>query len=504
MTDDGQLLQQYTRERSESAFGELVSRHVDLVYSAAVRVAGGDRHLAQDVTQGVFMDLARKASRLPRDVLLAGWLYRHTCLVAANAVRTERRRKTREQVAMEMTALDDNTEPPWEQIAPHLDEGLNQLSVMDRDAIVLRFLKRQDLRTVGAALGISEDAAQKRVSRALEKLRGVLSRRGAALTATGLASVLTAEAMTAAPAGLAVSATAASLAAAAGTGTALTLLKLMATTKLKTGLAGAIVVTSVVTPLLVQQRAHARLRDQDEGLRQRAVRLANLSVENQQLSNLLAQANGSPSLSKDQLSELFRLRGEVGRLQKDVQELSQAKTAAPLSRTDSLASMAEFYSEQVRRLKELLETNPSEKIPELQFLAESDWLWLAGRNVPDTEDGHRLAMRMARLKAELIFVTDLLDPALKRYVRDNNGRFPSEISQLKSYFKTPVDDAVLERWVVLHKDRLRSELQTRLDEDWYITQKAPVDATQDKRILRGLKRMHMPGYGPADMGETVH
>ena len=102
MTDDGQLLREYARERSEPAFGELVSRHIDLVYSAALRMAVGDRQLAEDVTQNVFIDLARKASSLPNDVLLAGWLYRHTCYAAANAVRTERRRKTREQTAMEI------------------------------------------------------------------------------------------------------------------------------------------------------------------------------------------------------------------------------------------------------------------------------------------------------------------------------------------------------------------------------------------------------------------
>src|SRR2546428_11175757 len=99
MTDDGQLLQQYARERSESAFGELVTRHIDLVYPAALRVAGGDRPLAQDVTQMVFIDLARKAPSLPSNVMLAGWLHRHTCYPAAKAVRTERRRKTREQTA---------------------------------------------------------------------------------------------------------------------------------------------------------------------------------------------------------------------------------------------------------------------------------------------------------------------------------------------------------------------------------------------------------------------
>src|SRR5437016_3269923 len=153
MTDDEQLLRQYRRERSESAFSELVSRYIDLAYSAALRVVNGDTHLAQDVTQTVFIHLARKARRLPRGVVLAGWLHRHTCFTAATAVRTERRRKTREQTAMEMKALDDNTQPPWEVIAPYLDESLNQLNPSDRAALALRFLKRQDFRAVGQALG---------------------------------------------------------------------------------------------------------------------------------------------------------------------------------------------------------------------------------------------------------------------------------------------------------------------------------------------------------------
>src|SRR6266542_1085545 len=231
MTDDAQLLRSYTEERAEQAFGELVARHIDLVYSAALRVVGGDRHLAQDVTQTVFADLARKARNLPREVVLAGWLYRHTCFTAANAVRTERRRQIREKTAMEMNALHDTTEPNWEQIAPVLDEAMNQLSAPDRDAIVLRFLKRQDFRAVGSALGVGEDAAQKRVGRAVEKLRNFLSRRGVTLTATTLATTLATEAVVAAPTGLAVSVTATSLAGAAvGTGIRATLLKLMATT----------------------------------------------------------------------------------------------------------------------------------------------------------------------------------------------------------------------------------------------------------------------------------
>ena len=203
MTDDEQLLRQFAEECSESAFGELVTRYIDLVYSAVLRALNGDVHLAQDVTQTVFMDLARKARSLPRGVVLAGWLHRHTCYTAATAVRTERRRRTREQTAMEMRALDANRELSWERIAPFLDAALNELSSPDRHALVLRFFQRQDFRAVGSALGMSEDSAQKRVSRALEKLRRALSRRGVTLTATALASVLATQPVTAAPAGLA-------------------------------------------------------------------------------------------------------------------------------------------------------------------------------------------------------------------------------------------------------------------------------------------------------------
>jgi len=113
MTDDEQQLHAYARERSEAAFGELVARHIDFVYSAALRVVNGDSHLAQDVAQTVFIELAREGESLPDDVALPGWLHRHTCYTATKAVRTERRRQSREQTAMEMRALDDNTSFEW-------------------------------------------------------------------------------------------------------------------------------------------------------------------------------------------------------------------------------------------------------------------------------------------------------------------------------------------------------------------------------------------------------
>jgi RNA polymerase sigma factor (sigma-70 family) len=326
MSEDEQLLGQYTRDRSEAAFGELVRRHIDLVFSAALRVVGGDSHLAQDVTQIVFTDLASKAWGLPAGVVLPGWLHRHTCFTAAKAVRTERRRQAREKTAMEMNTLDDHTGPDWESLAPHLDEGLNELSAADRDAIVLRFLRQQDFRSVGAALGVSEDTAQKRVSRALEKLRGVLSRRGIALSAAAIGSLMAAEAVKAAPVGLAVSVTTTSLAAAttAGTGISLALMKVMAMTKLQMTIAGVVLVAAVTTPLVLQQQTLNRMRDEtaqlrqeNESLQSQSAQLAALITDNQRLSNQVAQVAVAAKPRPEQTGELLRLRNQVTRLQTD-------------------------------------------------------------------------------------------------------------------------------------------------------------------------------------------
>ena len=119
-----------------------------LVYSTAVRRVGGDKHVAEDIVQTVFADLARKARRLSGGIVLAGWLYRHTCFVAASMVRADHRRQTRERHALEMNEQNQDPAPAWEQLAPFLDEGLASLKAGDRDAIVLRYLERRDLRTV--------------------------------------------------------------------------------------------------------------------------------------------------------------------------------------------------------------------------------------------------------------------------------------------------------------------------------------------------------------------
>jgi len=251
MTSDCNLLRRYAETNSEEAFAELVRRHLDLVYSAALRQVNGDAHLAQDVTQTVFTDLARKAESLSRRPVLTGWLYTSAHFAAAKAVRAERRRREHEQEAQTMRELHDPTpDRDWSKLRPVLDEAMHELKASDREAILLRYFEQRQLAEIGARLGVSENTARMRVARAVDKLRTFLNRRGVTLTATALASVLAAEAVVAAPAGLAVSVTAASLAGAAATGTGIsaTLMKFMAMTKVKAGMAGALVIASVVTP----------------------------------------------------------------------------------------------------------------------------------------------------------------------------------------------------------------------------------------------------------------
>lgn len=245
MTDATHLLRDYAQHGSEPAFRELVARYTDLVYSVALRRAGGDSHLAEDIVQSVFTDLAIQ-SRRGRGPLaggpcaLGGWLHRHTCFVTANFRRAEHRRQAREQLAVEMNSLDSASDTSWQQLAPSLDETLNELETADRDALLLRFYERRDLRAVGLALGVSEDAAQKRVTRALDRLRSLLAARGVALGSAMLAGLLSERAVRAAPPELA--GRASEMAVAAGAGVGLGLLSgLMVTTKAKlaAGLVGA-------------------------------------------------------------------------------------------------------------------------------------------------------------------------------------------------------------------------------------------------------------------------
>src|SRR6185436_4171963 len=185
------------------AFQTVVQRYVDLVYTAALRQVR-DPHFAEEITQAVFLVLARKSGSLHAGIVLAGWLFRTTRFVAARAVRDEQRRRRREREVIHMEPFSSATDSDagWDAIAPAIDEALAQLGEVDRLAILLRYFQKRELKEIGLVLGTSQNATAKRISRALEKLRSFLIRRGAVLSVATLGSALLANAVQAAPASL--------------------------------------------------------------------------------------------------------------------------------------------------------------------------------------------------------------------------------------------------------------------------------------------------------------
>ena len=221
MDESAELLRAYAESGSEPAFRQLVERHVGLVFGTALRRVGGDAHLAQDVVQTVFTDLAvgaRRPGKLRAEDIrcLAAWLHHHTCLKAAEILRSERRRALREHAVAMNAPEAHEPAPDWHELAPVLDDALGELSAEDRQAVLLRFFEARDWRSIGQSLGLGDDAVQKRVSRALEKLRAKLRHRGIASSAAGLTAVLMAHAASAAPVGLAALTSGAALASAVG------------------------------------------------------------------------------------------------------------------------------------------------------------------------------------------------------------------------------------------------------------------------------------------------
>jgi uncharacterized protein (TIGR03435 family) len=218
MNDDLTLLREYDRRNSEEAFAALVSRHVNLVYSVALRqVRNADQ--AEEITQAVFIILARKAGSLGPKTILSGWLCRTARYASANALTIQRRRQRREQEAFMQSQLDQpqsdlsrrsetEADETWLQIAPLLDGALERLGQKDHDAVVLRFFEGRNFKEVGAALGASEDAAKMRVNRALERLRKFFTKRGVSTTVAIIAGAISTNSVQAAPAVLAKSVTA--------------------------------------------------------------------------------------------------------------------------------------------------------------------------------------------------------------------------------------------------------------------------------------------------------
>jgi RNA polymerase sigma factor (sigma-70 family) len=337
---DAQLLCEYAGQGAENSFAELVQRHTDLVYSAALRQVESPA-VAAEIAQNVFVALARGAAalapRLAAEASLAGWLCRSARNLSLNHRRDEFRRTTRERLAMEQFISTPDDAPDWERLRPVLDDAMSELSEADYDALVLRFYNNQDLRSVGAALGVSEDTAQKRVARALEKLREHLSRRNVTAASAALAVVLSANAVHAAPAGLVAMISTATATVVAGaavqTSTAIAATKTIAMTTLQKTLIATVLVAAVAGGIYEAHEASIA-RSETQTLRQQQAALTRqveqLQHERDEASSRLALVKAEIAAAKpvSNSNELLKLRGQVGSLRQQLNS-SEANSSAP-------------------------------------------------------------------------------------------------------------------------------------------------------------------------------
>lgn len=306
MHDAASLLRNYVEQRSEAAFAELVRLHIPLVYSSALRRVGGDAHLAEDVTQTVFTALARKAPNLLHHATLTGWLYVTTQLASADLVRREQRRKHRETAAQSMH-VDNSTQisdPDPEQLRPVLDDAIVTLKNDEREAIILRFFEKRSFVEIGTVLRVTEEAARKRVDRALEKLRVTLVRRGVTSTAAALGVALSLSATGVVPTGLAAQVSSAAVAHAA----AATVSTFSMVTSLVLPATAALVVGTLL--VLPQYRANESTASEIAQLSPQLQSIPSLRAENDRLSHSLAAVR---ELQRAE-SELPELRATIAAL----------------------------------------------------------------------------------------------------------------------------------------------------------------------------------------------
>lgn len=305
--EDADLLRRYADHADQAAFAELVARRLPLVYSAAVRQVGDDAHLARDVAQSVFVDLARKAAVLAKRPVLTGWLYTSTGYASAKAVRAEQRRRRREREAqlMEDLTRDAGPEADWDALRPVIDAALGELGEGDREAVLLRFFENRGFAEIGQRLRLGENGARMRVERALDKLHGALARRGIRSSAAALGAALGAHAVVAAPSGLAATIAAAAPASAGAAGFAGIL---MGVTKLQWAAGAAVLAAGALTGV-VQYRANAALAADVVQLHAMADEVA---AEYRRLR--------APSAGSDELDRLRAASAELPELQQRTRE----------------------------------------------------------------------------------------------------------------------------------------------------------------------------------------
>src|SRR5437870_235495 len=303
-----------------------------------------DSHLAEDVTQGVFVALAKNVTQLTDRPVLSGWLHRSAQNIAAQTVRTDVRRRAREKEAAVMNELlSAESDAVWENIAPHLDAALGELNELDRDALLLRYFERKSARAMAQTLGISDEAAQKRVNRAVERLREFFAKRGVTIGAGGLVVVISANAVQAAPVGLAVTISTAAALAGTTLATAATTnaTKAIAMTTLQKTLITTTIVAAVGTGIYEARQASI-LQTKVQTFQQQQAPLAEqihqLQRERDEAKNRLAllEKENKQMRSGQNTTELLKLRAELAQWRTVANDPTDASAKALVAKMNKL------------------------------------------------------------------------------------------------------------------------------------------------------------------------
>ncbi len=407
MTDTG-LLERFTREHAQDAFTELVKRHVGLVYTAARRQVHS-HHGAQEVSQDVFLELARHAHRIAPGQPLGPWLYVVTRRTAIDYLRRESRRLVRESTAAELATMKTAPES-WSRVESMIDEAMAALNEGERAALVLRYFENRPLRDVGAALGIAEDTAQKRVSRALGRLRNLLSRRGFAVTGSALATQLSSNAVQAAPTGaasaIAAHVTATPIAFATASHTLMTTLQ-------KAGVAAVVMLGMGLA--LYEGAGVLRLR--------RGVRAAEADVA---------------VLSRDARS----LEREIEALRRETASAGYSSAGSELDAV--LTREAAAWVTRIDHLKQVLANHPSWNIPEMQLLTDRDWLLASLQDSDTSSVGAVRSLRFLRTRAKGAFLEKLR--AAMTAAAGSTRTIPTQLDDIKARLATVVDPSAFDRY----------------------------------------------------------
>ena len=463
---DMQLLQRYAKERAEDAFTELVRRHLGLVYSAVLRQVQSPE-LAQEVSQTVFLDLSRNAKKLPPTTILSAWLYQVARRSAIDVVRRETRRHLREKTAQQLTDM-NSTSADWRDIEPLLDEAMQSLDETDRAAVVLRYFENKSMREVGESLGSSENAAQKRLSRAVDQLSEFFTNKGLRTGAGAITAAIASNAVHAVPAGLitTISATVTS------TGTAALAATTLTTMTAKNAILAVALVAAVGASIYQSQRA-AKFETQLATAISRPPATDDDHLRNQ-LDDALKQVAALRSEAERTRThpELLRLRNEVSSLKREARAATEP---------EPMADAAKNWLTRLNALKTRLQEHPEAQVPEMQLLKEEDWLAAVKSPNLESDEDFRKAFATLRNTAQGKFAA-IIHPALLKYMKENNAQFPTDLAQLLPHCDPPLDPSMLTRYSIQPAADVPN---VKVGGKWAITQNAPVDPEFDSRNVIG-------------------